>query len=187
MAQKKQKKTTRKIESQPKNKRKISLTTLVSVIVVLVLALFFVMNNCNQNIEPEYYSFTKDGELIFTDSLGNFITKIDIEIADNEYKRQLGLMNRPTMEENQGMLFIFPVEQMESFWMRNTLISLDMIFVNKDKKIVTIQKNTNVLSSQSYPSTEPSMYVVEVVGGFTEKHNIDAGDKINWMRTKPGS
>ena len=71
--------------------------------------------------------------------------------------------------------------------MRNTLISLDMIFVNKDKKIVTIQKNTNVLSSQSYPSTEPSMYVVEVVGGFTEKHNIDAGDKINWMRTKPGS
>ena len=187
MAQKKQKKTTRKNEPEPKNKRKISVTTLVSVIVVLVLALFFVMNNCNQNIEPEYYYFNKDGELTFTDSLGNSIIKIDLEIADNEYKRQLGLMNRPTMEENQGMLFIFPVEQMQSFWMRNTLISLDMIFVNKDKKIVTIHKNTKVLSSQSYPSTEPSMYVVEVVGGFTDRHNIVVGDKINWMRTKSGS
>ena len=187
MAQKKQKKTTGKNEPQQKNKRKFPIIALISVIVVIVLVLFFVMNNRDQNIEPEYYSFTKDGELTFTDSLGNSKTKIDLEIADNEYKRQLGLMNRPTMEENQGMLFIFPVEQMESFWMRNTLISLDMIFVNKDKKIVTIHKNTKVLSSQSYPSSAPVMYVVEVLGGFTDRHNIVVGDKINWMRTKAGS
>lgn len=184
MAQKKQKQTHGKNESQSKNKFNISISKLVSVIVVLVLILFFVMNNCNQNNEPEYYSFTKDGELVFTDSLGNSKTKIDLEIADNEYKRQLGLMNRPSMEENQGMLFIFPVEQMQSFWMRNTLISLDMIFVNEDKKIVTIHKNTKILSSQSYPSSDPSMYVVEVVGGFSDTHNIVVGDKIYWMKTK---
>jgi len=182
MAQKKQKQTHGKNEQPSKNKFKISAFGLISITVVLILVLFFIMNNFNQNTESEYYSFTKNGELVFTDSLGNSKIKIDLEIADNEYKRQLGLMNRPTMEGNQGMLFIFPVEQMESFWMRNTLISLDMIFVNKDRKIVTIHKSTKILSSQSYPSTVPSMYVVEVVGGFTDRHNIIEGDKIYWMK-----
>lgn len=182
MAQKNQKQTQGKNEQQSKGKFKISISKLVSIIVVLVLVLFFVMNNCNQNNEPEYYSFTKGGELVFTDSSGNSKAKIDLEIADNEYKRQLGLMSRPSMEENQGMLFIFPVEEMQAFWMRNTLISLDMIFVNKDKKIVTIHKNTKILSSQSYPSSAPSMYVVEVVGGFADRHNVVEGDKIYWMK-----
>jgi uncharacterized membrane protein (UPF0127 family) len=85
------------------------------------------------------------------------------------------------MEENQGMLFIFPDEQIRSFWMRNTFISLDMIFVNSNKEIVTIHKNTRVLSSESYPSAEPATYVIEVVAGFTDKHNIKVGDKVGWM------
>ena len=96
-------------------------------------------------------------------------------------------MNRSSMKENQGMLFIFPDEEIQSFWMRNTLISLDMIFVNKNKKIVTIHKNTKILSSQSYSSTEPAMYVIEVDGGFTDRHHIVRGDKIYWMRTTAGS
>ena len=187
MAQKKQNKTPKKNDQHSKNKRKIPITVLISVIVVLALMLLFTMNNCNQNNEPEYYSFTKDGELTFTDSLGNSKITIDLEIADNEYKRQLGLMNRSSMKENQGMLFIFPDEEIQSFWMRNTLISLDMIFVNKNKKIVTIHKNTKILSSQSYSSTEPAMYVIEVDGGFTDRHHIVRGDKIYWMRTTAGS
>ena len=56
--------------------------------------------------------------------------KIDLEIADSEYERQLGLMNRKEMKENEGMLFIFPQQEYQSFWMRNTLISLDIMFVN---------------------------------------------------------
>ena len=67
--------------------------------------------------------------------------------------------------------------------MRNTLISLDMIFVNAQKEIVTIHKNTKILSDQSYPSTKPAMYVIEVVAGFTDKYNIKEGDKISWMET----
>jgi len=84
------------------------------------------------------------------------------------------------MEMNQGMLFIFPEEEIRSFWMRNTYISLDMIFVNADKKIVTIHKNTKTLSDQSYASTEPAQYVVEVCAGFSDKYSIKTGDKINW-------
>jgi len=84
------------------------------------------------------------------------------------------------MEEKQGMLFVFPADAMQSFWMRNTLISLDMIFINSSKEIVTIQKNTKVLSDQSYPSSAPAKFVLEVNRGFTDKYKIVVGDKINW-------
>ncbi len=178
-------------QTPPKNdksKSKFSIQKIAVGIVVLALVIFFVVNNfITHEPEVEYYTFTKEGELTFTDSLGTLKSKIDIEIADNNYERQLGLMNRNEMNENQGMLFIFPEVEMQSFWMRNTLISLDMIFVNDKKEIVTIHKNTKTLSDQSYPASKPSLYVVEVLAGFTDRHNIQVGDKINWIGTKLGS
>ena len=169
--------------TKPKNK--FSVKQVVIVVLALAVIGFFIVNNfLHKEPEPEYYTFTKEGELIFTDSLGTLKAKIDLEIADNEYERELGLMIRNEMEENQGMLFIFNSEKYQSFWMRNTLISLDMIFVNAQKKIVTIHKNTKTLSDQSYPSSEPAMYVVEVIAGFTDKYNIQIGDKIDWMGTR---
>lgn len=157
------------------------------IILLLAVAIFFIINNfVTKESDPEvrYYTFKKEGELVFSDSLGNMKVKIDIEIADNEYKRQLGLMNRKSMDEHQGMLFIFNENTLRSFWMLNTLIPLDIIFVNPDKSIVNIHRNTTPLSQQSYPSTEPAIYVVEVVGGFCDKYNINAGDKISWMGTR---
>jgi uncharacterized protein len=172
---------------QKSNKTKSKLTTQRIIIAVVVVALlgFFIVNNFITN-EPkvEYYTFTKEGELTFTDSLGTLKAKIDLEIADDYYDRQLGLMNRKEMKENQGMIFIFPELEYQSFWMRNTLISLDMIFVNEKKEIVTIHKNTKILSDQSYPASKPSLYVVEVLAGFTDKHNIQVGDKIDWIGTR---
>ena len=150
--------------------------------VALIIVLVFVLNNCqDETTNMHYYKFKKEGELTFVDSLENPIVKIDIEIADNDYERQLGLMNRQSMEEMQGMLFIFPQERFQSFWMLNTLFSLDIIFVNSNKEIVTIHKNTTPLSEQSYPSTEPAQYVVEVNAGFCDRHNIKLGDKIFWI------
>ena len=165
-----------------------SIIQIVILLVVVALLGFFIINNFITN-EPkvEYYTFTKEGELTFTDSLGTLKAKIDLEIADNDYERQLGLMNRKEMKKNEGMLFIFPMQGNQSFWMRNTLISLDMIFINDQKQIVTIHKNTKILSDQSYPASQPSMYVVEVLAGFTDKHNIRVGDKIDWMGTKLGN
>lgn len=185
MAKKQMKKTQQKT-AQPKNKLSIQKIT-IGVIAIAVIG-FFIYNNFlkTHESELEYYTFTKESELTFTDSLGTLKAKIDLEIADNDYERQLGLMNRKEMKENEGMIFIFPKQDYQSFWMRNTLISLDMIFVNDQKKIVTIHKNTKTLSDQSYPSTAPSMYVVEVLAGFTDKHNIQVGDKIDWMGTKIG-
>ena len=185
MGQKKSKKKQEKTEQQKKSLKPLIVKIGIATIVILV-AVFFIFNNCDDNndVNMHYYKFKKEGELTFTDTTGNPIIKIDIEIADNDYERQLGLMNRESMEEMQGMLFIFPVERYQSFWMLNTLFSLDMLFINSNKEIVTIHKNTTPLSEQSYPSSEPAQYVLEVNGGFCDRHNINLGDKVFWMGTK---
>jgi uncharacterized membrane protein (UPF0127 family) len=184
MAKKQIKKTEQK---STKTKSKITTQKIIVGVVVVALLGFIIVNNfINKELKVEYYIFTKEGELTFTDSLGTLKAKIDLEIADTEYKRELGLMNRNQMKENEGMLFIFPRLGNQSFWMRNTLISLDMLFVNDEKKIVTIHKNTKILSDTSYPASQPAMYVVEVMAGFTDQHDIKVGDKIDWMGTKIG-
>lgn len=155
------------------------------IVLAVILYLIFSPTNKDESMDTEFI-FKKEGELTFTDSLGNNKAKIDIEIADSEFDRQLGLMYRKQMDENKGMLFIFPVEEMQSFWMHNTFIPLDMLFVNAQKKIVTIQYASTTLSDQSYPSSAPAMYVIEVNAGFTQKHNIKEGDTINFMElTRP--
>jgi uncharacterized membrane protein (UPF0127 family) len=184
MAQKKRKKKQKETQEQKKSLKPLIVKIGIATLAVLIAA-FFIFNNCDDDPNNvSYYTFKKEGELTFTDSLGNSIIRIDIEIADNDYERQLGLMNRESMEELQGMLFIFPAERYQSFWMLNTLFSLDMIFINKNKEIVTIHKNTTPLSQQSYPSSKPAIYVLEVVAGFTDKYNIIEGDKIFWIGTK---
>lgn len=184
MAQKKRKKKQKETQEQKKSLKPLIVKIGIATLAVLIAA-FFIFNNCDDDPNNvSYYTFKKEGELTFTDSLGNSIIKIDIEIADNDYERQLGLMNRESMEELQGMLFIFPAERYQSFWMLNTLFSLDMIFINKNKEIVTIHKNTTPLSQQSYPSSKPAIYVLEVIAGFTDKYNIIEGDKIFWIGTK---
>lgn len=180
------------VKKQVKNsdkKKNTALTRTIIIVLAIIVVGYFVYDNLIKSNEPkvEYYKFTKEGELTFTDSLGTLKAKIDLEIADTEYERELGLMNRNEMKENEGMLFIFPEQKVLTFWMRNTLISLDMIFVNDQKKIVMIHKYTKTLSDQSYSSTLPAKYVVEVVGGFTDKHSIKVGDKIDWMGTNPGN
>jgi hypothetical protein len=177
---------TRKPLSKVKKTTGIKSWQKITAAVILVAAAAFIIINLLTEEEPvqNQYLFKKEGELVFIDSSGTELKKIDIEIAEDEYERQLGLMFRENMNENQGMLFIFPYQSMQSFWMSNTLISLDIIFINNQKKIVTIHKGTNILSEQSYPSSDPAQYVVEVIAGFTDKYNIKTGDRINWMSTK---
>jgi len=137
-----------------KQKGKLSLQKIVIAVLAIALIGFFIVNNfLDKEPKVEYYPFTKEGELTFTDSLGTLKAKLEIEIADNDYERQLGLMNRNEMKDGEGMLFVFPEQERLSFWMRNTLISLDMIFVNDRKQIVTIHKNTKILADESYPSS----------------------------------
>ena len=124
----------------------------------------------------------KNGELVISTNSGSQV-KIDIQIAKTEFDRQLGLMYRKSMGENQGMLFIFPDVQVRSFWMRNTEIPLDMIFIGPSKTILNIAKNTTPYADISYTSKGPAKYVLEVKGGFADRHNISSGDVVAWTET----
>jgi hypothetical protein len=125
--------------------------------------------------------FRKDGSLTFLSASGDTIQYINIEIADNEAERTQGLMNRSSLPAESGMLFIFEEEDPNlAFWMRNTLISLDVIFVNAQKEVVDIAKFTLPQSDEPIPSKAPAQYVVEVVAGFTDTHQIQVGSKVRW-------
>lgn len=125
--------------------------------------------------------FIKEGELQFLAAeKDSVIQAIDIEIADTPDTRTQGLMWRRTMEEKQGMLFIMEENEPQSFWMLNTYLSLDIIYVNEDQEIVSIQANTTPQSTQSVPSGAPAKYVVEVVAGFCERFGLQVGDRIRW-------
>jgi hypothetical protein len=182
---KKNRKKKQEESASPKKSLKPLIVKIGIATAALIVVFFFILNNCDdESSEMHYYKFKKEGELTFVDSTGNPTVKIDIEIADNDYERQLGLMNRESMDEMQGMLFIFPEEKFQSFWMMNTLFSLDILFINSQKEIVTIHKNTKPLSELSYPSSKPAVYVLEVNAGFCERHNVNLGDKVFWIGSK---
>ncbi len=177
-----------------KQKRKNLYLQITVVIVILFFIIYFVLSNLifkKPEINPELenamrgkaaYSFTKEGELSFINSKGELISQLSIEIADDDEQRITGLMFRDKMEENQGMLFIFPYEAPQSFWMKNTILPLDIIFVSAKMEIVKIHKNTIPYSEQSYSSVRPSQYVVEVNAGYTDRYGIKEGDRIIWRR-----
>jgi len=119
----------------------------------------------------------KEGEVTFLKS-GKTFRKIDVEIAENDTDRQKGLMFRPYLSDSVGMLFIFEEPTPQSFWMKNTMISLDIIYVDQNKKIVSIQKKAKPYSEESLPSFGDAQYVVEVNGGYCDKYGIQVGDTI---------
>ncbi|MFA5814713.1 MAG: DUF192 domain-containing protein [Bacteroidales bacterium] len=129
--------------------------------------------------EPE---FVKQGELTFLKADSTVIAKIDIEIADDDARRERGLMYRRQMELNRGMLFIFEDEELRSFWMKNTYLPLDILYLNAQKKIVRIYENVATLNERSILSDFPAKYVVEVNAGFCALYNVQVGDGMTFVR-----
>ena len=106
-----------------------------------------------------------------------------VEIADDDVERREGLMYRESLEDNSGMLFLYDSERELSFWMKNTLIPLDMIFINSDYEIVDIKHATPCRADPCphYTSKAPAQYVLEVNAGFSEEKGIAEGDKIKFF------
>jgi len=101
-------------------------------------------------------------------------------IADNDEKRELGLMYVKKLEENEGMIFIFEDEGIYAFWMKNTYLPLDIIFVDKNMKVVDMQSMEPCNGSECilyYPS-EKIKYAIEVNSGFCSKNHINIGDQV---------
>lgn len=106
---------------------------------------------------------------------------INVQIADTPLKISRGLMFQENLKENDGMLFVFDKESFQSFWMKNTLIPLDIIFIDKDYKIVDIKNNFEPCKQSvcsSYISKKPAMYVVEVNANWCNKNQVQIGNKV---------
>lgn len=107
----------------------------------------------------------------------------DIEIADTMQKQEIGLMNREYLAPDVGMLFIFAKEEIHNFWMKNTLIPLDIIWINKNKKIIFIKENVQpckIEQCELFTPNEKAKYVLEINGGLAEEMRFDIGDEINF-------
>ncbi len=110
-------------------------------------------------------------------------TYLQVEIADSTSERKKGLMYREELSINEGMLFVFPREEERGFWMKNTLIPLDMIFVDSKGKILNIEEaypepNTSDEDLKTYRSEGEARYVIETNSSFAERYNLEAGDRV---------
>lgn len=108
----------------------------------------------------------------------------DVELAQNSLEKIKGLMFQKSLEQNKGMLFIFAKEAKYSFWMKNTLIPLDIVWLNKDKKVVFISENNQPCKwyyCSSIKPTAEAKYVLEVNSGIVKKIELKVGDELNLM------
>jgi uncharacterized membrane protein (UPF0127 family) len=101
-----------------------------------------------------------------------------VEIADTEPARERGLMFRKELPSGQGMLFDFHRDQQVGFWMKNTLIPLDMLFIDKAGRIVNIAHSAKPLSEEVIMSGPPVRAVLEVAGGTAKRLGIEPGDRV---------
>lgn len=120
-------------------------------------------------------------EGVFATETGN--VTVTLEVADTPPERKEGLMDREKLGENQGMLFIFPDERDRTFWMKDTLIPLDIIFIDADHKVVDIDQaepepSVHEAALSKYRSDSPAKYVVEVNQGFADRNDVETGDRL---------
>lgn len=160
------------------------------------LAALLVLAGCEANERPEAppvverapndrppgsetIPFREDGRLTFLTG-GEPLTEIAIEVADTDSAITRGLMQRDRLPEASGMLFVFPDVAPRSFWMANTPVGLDILFIGPDSQIVSIAKYTKPFSSESIRSGAPARWVLEVPAGYTDTWGIVASDRVRW-------
>ena len=113
---------------------------------------------------------------------GGVKARFRVEVADTAEKRRWGLMYRTELGADEGMLFVFPQERNQSFWMKNTPLSLDVIFMDRRRRVVGIVHDTVPFSTRSVSVGVPSLYVLEVRAGLARGKGIAAGDVARFER-----
>ena len=165
--------------------RILYLGLLFLIILLGIVWILFRSNPEEKTYQVEKYRnepvFQHEGEILFISGAEkDTLAVLDIEIADNRQDIMKGLMFRSHLEPDQGMFFIFPEEEEQIFWMKDTKISLDIIFVSNDFKIIHIARYTMPYSKEPILSIQPARYVVEVNAGYCDAHQIRKLDFIQY-------
>ncbi len=156
----------------------------------LLLTAFLLTTGCESEPAPrpatppaaDDIPFRRDGSLTFSRDDGEEIVTIDVEIAQGDSATQRGLMDRTSLPERSGMLFVMPRTQRHSFWMANTPLSLDITFVAPDSTVLNTAKYTKPFSPENVSAEGQSRFIVETQAGFTDTWGITAGDRVRWSR-----
>jgi uncharacterized membrane protein (UPF0127 family) len=135
--------------------------------------------------EPLSVGIREDARLSFTAPDGSMLASIAVEIAQTPSAIRRGLMYRELRDESEGMLFVYPDARPRAFWMRNTPTSLDMIFIDPDRRVLNVAANTIPNSDATYRSAGPARFVVEVRAGFAERHGVGPGTEVRWSGEAP--
>ncbi len=147
---------------------------------VLIGVAFLISCGQNQEVKDLTVHFAKKELSIVTQSgeIHDFV----VELADTDQKRQQGLMFRKTLEDNKGMLFIFDEIAQRSFWMKNTYIFLDMVFIDQNNQIVKIHPMARPHDLTPINSSHPIKAMIELKGGVTQSLGIHPRDhvKFSW-------
>lgn len=128
--------------------------------------------------------FRKDGSLDILAPDGSVKTSFDLEIVEAESEVSQGLKYRDTMADNQAMLFILDGQGPSGFWMQDTYLSLDMLFIDREQNIFQIETHTTPFSEERIEPEKINKYTLEIKAGIAEKLNIQKGDKIRWQKNK---
>ena len=125
----------------------------------------------------------KFGKIKISISQGKIKKNLEVELAETPEQQAYGLMNRTKLAENAGMLFVFEQERTLQFWMKNTLINLDIAYIDKNKKIIDIQQMKAVNSIletniPNYPSKRPAQFALEMNAGWFKKNKIKEGAQL---------
>ncbi|MBT8319761.1 MAG: DUF192 domain-containing protein [Gramella sp.] len=137
----------------------------------------------SETIETDPITFTKEGEVYLIKASGDTLKKLDVELSETDYEHQTGLMYRESMQEDQGMLFIYDSERERSFYMKNTYIPLEIIYYEADSSLVSIQKNATPRDETSLPSEGPAQFVLEINGGLSDQWGIADGDRFSFQHS----
>ena len=147
---------------------------------VIILYSFFLFllstSTANAKTLDDLQGLEKGSVTITLDS--NEIIEFEVLIAESNKDRRQGLMHIEFMQEDQGMLFVFNPPRKVSMWMRNTPMTLDILFVDRDGKIINIEENTTPFSIKALSSGGTIHWVLEIKGGLSKKSGIKTGDDL---------
>ncbi|MBP1687306.1 MAG: hypothetical protein H6Q33_3449 [Deltaproteobacteria bacterium] len=107
--------------------------------------------------------------------------RVPVEVVATPDARAHGLMYRRDLAPDAGMLFVFPNETPQHFWMKNTPLPLDMVFIGRDRQVVGIVADTRPFSTNPLGVAAPSQFVLEVHAGFCARHGIDTGARVDFI------
>lgn len=140
---------------------------------VAALLATLTLTACNRNDSLKKLSIQKNNS-------SNPLTSLRVELAQTDESRQRGLMFRKNMPHQEGMLFVFDEDTDVPFWMKNTYIPLDILFIDANFQIVDIKENTHPMSEELIRPGAPYRLALEVNAGFVKENKIEAGDKVNF-------